>query len=426
MRFGASGTALVGFLALCGGALWNGTAARWEAGKDPTGVKPKPAAITPDSEPLDPFVQRGVDWLVRAQHPDGGWGAGSHANQELRDPHQVVTDPATTAFVAMALVRAGSTPEHGPHREAVRRATIYLLDIIEQAPEGPRITNLTGTQPQAKLGSLVDTGMTSQYLARILPILTKGSPLHKRVDAALELCVRKLESSQLVDGSWNGAGGWAPVLQSSVSTSALEMAREAGKKVDDAKLTKARQYQKGNYDAATGRAAADAAAGVELYAFSSAQRASASEAVEALGYIQGARDKGELPASAPVSVDNLKKAGLDENKARSLNEAYQSRNAQLRRLADDQLLSGFGSNGGEEYLSYLQTSESLVIAGGNEWQVWKQRMTGRLAKIQSQDGSWTGHHCITSPVFCTAAVLQCLTADRDAAALRVARVTKKG
>ena len=80
--------------------------------------------------------------------------------------------------------------------------------------------------------------------------------------------------------------------------------------------------------------------------------------------------------------------------------------AQVRRLADEQLLSGFGSNGGEEYLSYLQTSESLVIAGGDEWEPWKKKMGARLAKIQSQDGSWTGHHCITSPVFCTAAVLR--------------------
>ena len=40
-------------------------------------------------------------------------------------------------------------------------------------------------------------------------------------------------------------------------------------------------------------------------------------------------------------------------------------------------------------------------------------MHTRLEKIQRDDGSWTGLHCITGPVFCTAAVLQCLTADQD-------------
>jgi hypothetical protein len=68
-------------------------------------------------------------------------------------------------------------------------------------------------------------------------------------------------------------------------------------------------------------------------------------------------------------------------------------------------------------VSYLLTSESLVIAGGGEWQKWTDKMQGRLLSIQSPDGSWTGHHCITSPVFCTAAVLQCLTADREASLL---------
>jgi hypothetical protein len=342
----------------------------------------------------------------------------------------VVTDPATTAFVAMALVRTGSTPESGPHRDVLRRATLYLVEVVERAPEeGPRITDLEGTQPQTKLGPLVDTGMTSQYLARILPTLAKGSPLRPRVDAALDRCLRKLQGAQLVDGSWGGHG-WAPVLQSSVSTTALEMAQAAGKPVDAEKLERARRNQKGNYDAATGRAVAgavaDGAAGVELYAFSSAERAAAAEAGEAASVVEAAKDRGELPATAPVTVDNLRKAGLDQRKASSLADAYNSTNEQLRRLADDQLLNGFGSNGGEEYLSYLQTSESLVIAGSNEWEAWKQRMSGRLAKIQSQDGSWTGHHCITSPVFCTAAVLQSLTADRDGAELRrAARVAQK-
>ncbi len=390
-------------------------------------ASPKHVAISPSSK-LDPFVQRGVDWLVRAQHPNGGWGAGSHAKQQIRDPHQVATDPATTSFVALALVRAGSSPESGPYREALRRATLHLLEVVEQAPaDGPRITDIQGTQPQAKLGPLVDTGMTAQYLARILPGLANGSPLRKRVEAALERCVRKLEASQLVDGNWSGGGGWAPVLQSSLSTSALEMAQAAGTRVDADKLERARRYQKNNYDAASGRAEAGAAAGVELYAFSSAQRANAAEAALAAGYLREAKDKGLLPADAPVSVDNLKKAGLGDRKASELNDAYRARDAQLRRIGDEQLLSGFGSNGGEEYLSYLQTAEALVIAGGTDWEAWKKRMTVRLSKIQSQDGSWTGHHCITSPVFCTAAVVQSLTADADAQALRLApRIAKKG
>jgi len=45
-------------------------------------------------------------------------------------------------------------------------------------------------------------------------------------------------------------------------------------------------------------------------------------------------------------------------------------------------------------------------------------MNERLAKVQNQDGSWSGHHCITSPSFCTASAISCLTADRDVAWLQ--------
>ncbi len=52
--------------------------------------------------------------------------------------------------------------------------------------------------------------------------------------------------------------------------------------------------------------------------------------------------------------------------------------------------------------------------GDKDWNNWYDKMSGRLSKVQNPDGSWSGHHCITSPVFCTAAVVQTMTADHDA------------
>ena len=40
-------------------------------------------------------------------------------------------------------------------------------------------------------------------------------------------------------------------------------------------------------------------------------------------------------------------------------------------------------------------------------------MSGLILKIQNQDGSWNGHHCITSPVFCTATSVLLLTVEND-------------
>jgi hypothetical protein len=76
-------------------------------------------------------------------------------------------------------------------------------------------------------------------------------------------------------------------------------------------------------------------------------------------------------------------------------------------------MSGFGNNGGEEFLSYLQTGESMVIGNDAGWTSWYDNMSGRLLAIQNQDGSWNGHHCITSPVFCTATCLLILAITND-------------
>ena len=46
-----------------------------------------------------------------------------------------VTDPATTAFCALALMRAGSTPVSGAHRDAVRKALAYVVRAVEESGE---------------------------------------------------------------------------------------------------------------------------------------------------------------------------------------------------------------------------------------------------------------------------------------------------
>ncbi|HSU69195.1 MAG TPA: hypothetical protein VLJ39_20085, partial [Tepidisphaeraceae bacterium] len=92
----------------------------------------------------------------------------------------------------------------------------------------------------------------------------------------------------------------------------------------------------------------------------------------------------------------------------------QAQSAVVERMNDKQFVAGFGSNGGEEFLSYMNIGESLVLKGGDKFTKWDQSMTENLNRVQNEDGSWTGDHCITGRTFCTAAALMTLTVDRSA------------
>ena len=83
------------------------------------------------------------------------------------------------------------------------------------------------------------------------------------------------------------------------------------------------------------------------------------------------------------------------------------------RLDDAGFVAGFGSNGGEEFLSYMNIGETLASKGGQEWEKFDKSMTENLNKIQNDDGSWSGHHCITGKSFCTSAALLVLMVDRS-------------
>lgn len=358
-----------------------------------------------DVKPLPNYLNRSLEWLAEAQFENGGWGAGQHTRQGVDDPHAVQIDPATTAFAALALMRSGSTTEDGPYADNVSRALDYLLELVEEYPEnGPRITGIEGTQPQVKLGRNVDASMVSQFFTGVLPTL--DGRLKRRTEAALDKCLLKIQRGQSADGSWSDAG-WAGVLQSAMANSALEAGVRAGRDVDEDVLNRSREYQENNVRMRpSGEASMDASAGagVALYSATSSQRATAQQAREAEEVV------GE---NQPVTVGTLRQAGKSEADAEELYDAYQRNQATNEMLEGDDIWTGFGNNGGEEFLSYLMTSESKVISGGEAWDRWHARLSNLFGSIQNQDGSWSGHHCITSPVFCTAAVILALTADRD-------------
>ena len=358
-------------------------------------------------------LTKGLTWIATAQNQDGGWGAGSHARQDVLDPHAVPSDPATTSMVAMALLRSGSTLKSGLYSQQLRRAMNYLLNAVETSPTASlNITDQEGTQIQIKLGQNIDVILTSQFLSNILDDTNHDPQLKARVKKDLNTCVAKIQRAQDINGSTQGSG-WAGVLQSSFASNALESAEAQGATVDRKALEKSREFQKNNFDAKTGDVNTDMGAGVMLYSVTGSARASAKEARKVEEEVTKAKRDGRLAPNAPVTAENLSQIGFDKDDAMKYSTAYEVYQSAKVRAQSDEVMDGFGSNGGEEFLSYLQTGESMIIGKDNSWTKWYDNISGRMLSIQNDDGSWSGHHCITSPVFCTATCLLILSVNND-------------
>ena len=355
-------------------------------------------------EDIQPVVNDGLVWLAKAQLENGGYGAGSHSRQGEMNPHAVNADPATTAMVAMAILRSGSTLKKGAYKTQLKKSLEFLLNEVESlSADDVFITKERGTQIQSKLGDNIDAVLTAQFFSNLLKEKLDNKT-KKRVEKCLDVCVDKIQKATDTDGRMKGAG-WA--------TSALESAGSVGATLDEVVVTSQKNYLKNNYDEESQSVKTTDGAGIILYSVSNSARGSAKDARRAKELIAKAKKEGKLEVDDKVTVENLQSIGISESEAIGYTSSYNVYNASKVQAQKNDVMSGFGNNGGEEFLSFLQTGESMVVNDDNDWKTWYDNVSGRLMKIQNDDGSWNGHHCITSPVFCTATSLLILSIEND-------------
>jgi hypothetical protein len=336
---------------------------------------------------------------------------GSGGNAFLDRP-----DVADTCIAALALVRAGNTPREGPYKDALARAVRFVRGEVEASDaKSLAVTAIQGTRVQTKLGPNIDTFLASLLLAEVKGRMSEA-PENVAVDLALNKVLDKIKRNQKADGSWDNQRGWAPILAESIGGKGLNRARQNGAFVADEVLARAGQNAAATFarDLAAAPAAAPTrggagSAGVELYA------RAANISVLSDGVNTGQAREAELKQKAVTARDDSERNEA-RNELKRIGDAkavhQEAQSALLGRLDDARFVAGFGSNGGEEFLSYMNISESLVVKGGHDWTRWDDAMTSNLNRIQNSDGSWTGHHCITGRTFCTATALLVLLADR--------------
>jgi len=345
-----------------------------------------PAGATSANTPAEARTL-GADWLVKNQHADGGWGAGSWGSDNLQAP----SDVATTCYVTLALYRDANGTQK--NRAAIEKGVSFVVNAVETAPEGPRLNTPQGTQPQYKMGELVDTHFAALMLGEVDGKLSPE--LNRKVAIWYDMVLSKVQMTQNTDGSFD-SNGWAPVLSSSIAAQSLYTAKVKGKDISDDVLDRSDAYQASLTGGGSGSFDASEGAGVELYAVASGLRGN-----------DQTRKREQATGSSSSPTAEVAEASADAAASRVAADA------------DGRLVAGFGSIGGEEMLSYQLISDTLAENGGETWDQWNQRMGQYLVNLQNADGSWAGHHCITSTVFVTAGAVMTLGAG-DAAVSRAA------
>ena len=341
--------------------------------------------------PVSTAVDKGAQWLASVQGADGGWGQDGGQASSARPGERLESsgnDVANTAVAALALLQAGRQ-----YRPQVERALAFVLQHIESSPaDGLAITDRQGTQIQRKLGPCIDTFLSSMLMSQIDGRASTPA-LNARVRKALQKTVAKIEKHQQSDGSWNIAGGWAPVLGTSMASRSLFEAKSRGVAVDATVLKRAENYTLSALNASPPLAARGAAGGVVAGRLAVASPAPTEAAGVAL--YQSAQALEQLSRTAADRAQNAEQIG-----------AIQSR------LADAAFVGGYGSMGGEEFFSYLNISDSMKRVGGDAWSKWHADITQKILGLQNSNGTWAGHHCITGRVAMTSAAILNLTVDR--------------
>lgn len=424
----------------------------------------------PAPKPLSKHARNGLAYLIRQQNEDGGWGQGGGwrigANGQGRIEGQDVEDPSdvgNTCIATLALLRSGSTPQKGPYARHIRQAIQFINRHVEQSDQKSLyVTPVRNTQLQSKIGPYVDTFLTALVLSEV-----KGKMPNEKEEGhlllALDKTIRKIETNQKDDGTFANNGGWASVLSQGLCSKALNRACQNGVAVQALSLRRDYRNAAANLGLSKGElvASSEAAAPATVAASGTSPAPISSGVTRADrvaygaaglgggtprglsggGRVSGGTDAGVQIYGLSANLGRLSDLNLTNQTRESasrlvlqsqeasekekhaaqatLAEIAEVKKAQqtamrgvVARLDDKRFIAGFGNNGGEEFLSYMNISETLCSQGGKEWNSWDKSITENLNRVQNDDGSWSGHHCITGRTFCTSASLLTLLADR--------------
>ncbi len=299
-------------------------------------------------------IAAGNKWLIKALNRDGGAGLDIGSS----------SDVACTSVVGMAFLAQGITPQEGEHRSKQKHLTDFLLRRVENISSAGQLQS-GRSQIEGDLGPFATHFFCTMYLSQAIG----EAPHVERFRTALNRLSKYISSNQLSDGSW-GTDAWAPMLATACGWLSLRSANFAGISVSGSSEN-AGEFMIRNMPR-LGQAWGNDSWYHRLYATAAGLRV-----LYALGR--------ENESKAQRALEDILKLVEQSNRA-------------------------FGGAGGEEYLTFHLMTEMLMQKGGSDWKRWYPVVRDKLIQVQNRDGSWTGHHCITSRTFSTACALLVLAA----------------
>ncbi len=288
----------------------------------------------------------------------------------------IPSDLGNTCIAVLALMRAGNTPKEGQYAKNVARGRRFHPGPGREGRQGIALPHRRPQHPacRVKIGPYVDT-----FLAQLVMSELKGKmqddKSEKRLLAAFDKTITKIAKHQKVDGNFKGNEAWASTLSMALCSKGINRAAQMGFTVPQPVLASGPDGQHGR----PGRCQGD----VHRSRRSSRRRdrggTDGPQRCRSADLQPGRQDLGSAGGRQHPQEGREEEPG-DSSRARPLPRKRRSaprpnwtrlKDAEkvqtaavdglIRRLDDKQFIQGFGSNGGEEFLSYMNISET---AGG--------------------------------------------------------------
>lgn len=272
-------------------------------------------------------VARGLDWLAKAQQPDGSYSRNASA-------------AGITGLAGLAFMSAGNLPGRGKYGENVSKCVKFVLDSTQES--GLIAADQTH-------GPMYGHGFATLFLGEVY-----GMTGDDKVKEKLLMAVRLIERTQNREGGWR----YQPIqYDADISVTicqimALRAARDAGLKVEKDVIDKAVEYVKRCQNPDGG-----------------------------FSYVAN-QGSGSGFARSGAGVASLYYAGIFEGDALKNGLNY------LKQFVPGKGSSP--EMEGHYYYGNYYAVQAMFLAGGDYWAQWYPAIRDQLIARQGPTGAWSG------------------------------------